>query len=66
NLSNTWKPYQVTLSERRPALEANKTLFNLVTCNRELIDDPLTTQLVVISALLGAIALISSSVRVLM
>lgn len=63
---NTWKPYQVTLSERRPALEANKTLFNLVTCNRELIDDPLTTQLVVISALLGAIALISSSVRVLM
>ena len=33
---NTWKPYQVTLSERRPALEANKTLFNLVTCNREL------------------------------
>lgn len=33
---NTWKPYQVTLSERRPALEATKTLFNLVTCNREL------------------------------
>ncbi len=33
---NTWKPYQVTLSERRPALEAKKTLFNLVTCNREL------------------------------
>ncbi|MEB3292839.1 MAG: DEAD/DEAH box helicase family protein, partial [Synechococcales bacterium] len=33
---NTWKPYQVTLSERRPALEANKTLFNLVSCNREL------------------------------
>jgi type III restriction enzyme len=33
---NTWKPYQVTLSERRPALESNKTLFNLVTCNREL------------------------------
>lgn len=33
---NTWKPYQVTLSERRPALEAAKTLFNLVTCNREL------------------------------
>jgi type III restriction enzyme len=33
---NTWKPYQVTLSERRPALEASKTLFNLVTCNREL------------------------------
>jgi type III restriction enzyme len=33
---NTWKPYQVTLSERRPALEASKTLFNLITCNREL------------------------------
>ncbi|MEN8443862.1 MAG: DEAD/DEAH box helicase family protein [Cyanobacteria bacterium J06555_13] len=33
---NTWKPYQVTLSERRPALAADKTLFNLVTCNREL------------------------------
>jgi type III restriction enzyme len=33
---NTWKPYQVTLSERRPALAANKTLFNLVTCNRDL------------------------------
>jgi type III restriction enzyme len=33
---NTWKPYQVTLSDRHPALEANKTLFNLVTCNREL------------------------------
>ena len=33
---NTWKPYQVTLSDRRPALEARKTLFNLVTCNREL------------------------------
>jgi type III restriction enzyme len=33
---NTWKPYQVTLSVRRPALAAKKTLFNLVTCNREL------------------------------
>lgn len=33
---DVWKPYQVTLSERRPALEANRTLFNLVTCNREL------------------------------
>ncbi|MCU0570830.1 MAG: DEAD/DEAH box helicase family protein [Oculatellaceae cyanobacterium Prado106] len=33
---NTWKPYQVTLSERRPALEASKTLFNLVTCNHQL------------------------------
>jgi type III restriction enzyme len=33
---NAWKPFQVTLSERRPALEAAKTLFNLVTCNQEL------------------------------
>jgi len=31
-----WKPYQVTYSERRPALEAQKTLFNLVPCNRGL------------------------------
>ena len=31
-----WKPYQVTHSERRPALEAGRTLFNLVSCNREL------------------------------
>jgi type III restriction enzyme len=33
---NAWKPFQVTLGERRPALKAAKTLFNLVTCNREL------------------------------
>ncbi|MCS6813482.1 MAG: Tn7 transposase TnsA N-terminal domain-containing protein, partial [Cyanobacteria bacterium] len=33
---NAWKPYQVTLSERRPAVKATKTLFNLVPCNREL------------------------------
>jgi type III restriction enzyme len=31
-----WKAYQVTHSERRPALEAGRTLFNLVPCNREL------------------------------
>ncbi len=31
-----WKPFQVTHSERRPALEAAHTLFNLVPCNREL------------------------------
>lgn len=31
-----WKPFQVTHSERRPALEASHTLFNLVPCNREL------------------------------
>ncbi|MFC1762696.1 DEAD/DEAH box helicase family protein [Planctomycetota bacterium] len=33
---STWKPYQVTHSERRPVLPAQKTLFNLVPCNRDL------------------------------
>jgi type III restriction enzyme len=32
----TWKPFQVTHSERHPAVKANKTPFNLVPCNREL------------------------------
>ena len=31
-----WKPYQVTHSERKPVLEAGKTLFNLVPCDRAL------------------------------
>lgn len=31
-----WKPYQVTHNERRPALTAGHTLFNLVPCNRNL------------------------------
>lgn len=31
-----WKPYQVTHSERHPVLEATRTLFNLVPCNRDL------------------------------
>lgn len=31
-----WKPFQVTHSERRPVIQAGKTLFNLVPCNREL------------------------------
>jgi len=31
-----WKPYQVTSSERNPVLEAERTLFNLVPCNRNL------------------------------
>jgi type III restriction enzyme len=31
-----WRPYQVTHSERRPVLPAQKTLFNLVPCNRDL------------------------------
>jgi len=30
-----WKPFQVTHSENRPALAAENTPFNLVTCNRE-------------------------------
>lgn len=31
-----WRPFQATHSERRPALEASRTLFNLVACNRAL------------------------------
>ncbi|MBI4384967.1 MAG: DEAD/DEAH box helicase family protein [Nitrospinae bacterium] len=31
-----WKPYPATHNERRPALGATRTLFNLVPCNREL------------------------------
>jgi type III restriction enzyme len=31
-----WKPFQVTQNERHPTLEASSTIFNLVTCNREL------------------------------
>jgi type III restriction enzyme len=31
-----WKPFQVTHSERHPVLQASRTLFNLVPCNREL------------------------------
>src|SRR5437867_623429 len=31
-----WRPYQVTHNERRPALTAGRTLFNLVPCNRNL------------------------------
>ena len=33
---STWRPYQVTHSERHPVLQASRTLFNLVPCNREL------------------------------
>jgi len=32
----TWKPYQATFSENRPVEKADKTLFNLVPCNRSL------------------------------
>lgn len=35
-LLSHWRPFQVTHSERRPTLEASRTLFNLVPCNREL------------------------------
>jgi type III restriction enzyme len=31
-----WRPFQVTYSERHPALPAGRTPFNLVTCNRQL------------------------------
>lgn len=31
-----WKPFQVTASERNPVIEAKRTLFNLVPCNRSL------------------------------
>jgi len=33
---SSWKPYQATHSERRPAKSADKTLFNLVPCNNGL------------------------------
>lgn len=32
----SWKPFQVTHSERRPTEPANKTPFNLVPCNNQL------------------------------
>lgn len=32
----SWKPFQVTSSERNPVLQAERTLFNLVPCNRSL------------------------------
>jgi type III restriction enzyme len=31
-----WKPFQVTHSATHPAVPASRTLFNLVTCNRDL------------------------------
>ncbi len=31
-----WRPFQATLSERHPALQAERTPFNLVPCNRQL------------------------------
>lgn len=35
-LLSDWKPFQVTHSERQPAIRAERTLFNLVACNRSL------------------------------
>ncbi len=33
---SNWRPFQVTASERRPVLKSERTLFNLVPCNRSL------------------------------
>jgi len=33
---SSWRPYQVTVSERRPVQQSTRTLFNLVPCNRAL------------------------------
>ena len=35
-LLSTWRPYQVTASEHHPVIQAERTLFNLVPCNRNL------------------------------
>jgi len=32
---STWKPYQATSTEKRPALPAQRTLFNLVPCEND-------------------------------
>jgi type III restriction enzyme len=32
----SWKPFQVTVSEKRPVMKSDKTLFNLVPCHRAL------------------------------
>lgn len=33
---SSWKPFQVTVSERRPVHQSSRTLFNLIPCNRSL------------------------------
>jgi len=33
---SSWKPFQVTVSERRPVQQSPRTLFNLIPCNRSL------------------------------
>lgn len=35
-LLSTWRPYQVTASQHRPVIQSQKTLFNLIPCNRSL------------------------------
>jgi type III restriction enzyme len=32
---STWKPYQATSTEKRPAVRCKRTMFNLVPCNNE-------------------------------
>ena len=32
----SWRPFQVTVSEKRPVMKSDKTLFNLVPCHRAL------------------------------
>lgn len=36
NSISSWRPFQVTVSERRPVQQSSRTLFNLVPCNRTL------------------------------
>ena len=33
---SSWRPFQVTVSERRPVQQSERTVFNLVPCNRTL------------------------------
>jgi type III restriction enzyme len=33
---SSWRPFQVTVSERRPVSKSDRTVFNLVPCNRSL------------------------------
>ena len=33
---STWKPFQVTVSERHPVHQSPRTIFNLIPCNRSL------------------------------
>jgi len=33
---SSWRPFQVTVSERRPVQQSDRTIFNLIPCNRAL------------------------------